>query len=184
MGLRPQIADLAEAATATELGQHDHFLGGVHRPVERRFEHVGRRKAEFQIDAVPRPHQLAAIEVAGICSAASHDRHRTLRVMPPSDSRRCWRPASDRSDGHRRNDGQMAYGLYFARQKRHGGSRRDDDRIVLRDQAGGLGADGPLPRRSFSFSLMAVADIGTDQNHTAVSSVQFFCCSDIGEVLR
>ena len=78
----------------------------------------------------------------------------------------------------------MTYGLYFARQKRHGGSRRDDDRIVLRDQAGGLGADGPLLRDVLFFLLidMAVADIGTDQNRTAVSSVQFFLLFEIGEV--
>ena len=126
--------------------------------VQRRFEHVGRRESEFQIDAVHAHEQLAAIEVAEhLLGKRPNDRHRTaagdaaeLNHVDVGVLRK------DRSDGHRRrNDGQVAYGLYFTRQKRHGGSRRDDDRIVLRDQAGGLGADGPLLRDVlfFSFSL-------------------------------
>ena len=102
-----QIADLAEAATAElrTVGQHDHFLGGVHhRPVERRFEHVGRRKAEFQIDAVHAHEQLAAIEVAEhLLGERPYDRHRTaagdaaeLNHVDVGVLRK------DRSDGHRR----------------------------------------------------------------------------------
>ena len=78
----------------------------------------------------------------------------------------------------------MPDGLDFAREEGHGRARRDDDRIVLRDKACGLGPDSPFLRHVFLLLLVdvAVADIGADKDCTAVRAVEFLLLFEEREV--
>ena len=186
-----QVADFAEPAAAElrAVGQHDRFLCGAdHGAVEARLHEVGRREPVFEVDTVHAQVEFAAREVLqhpfgidpdgrdrGVAHHATQLHHVDVVVAH-----------EDRDDVDRRGDDrQPPLRLDLAGQEEHRGSRRDEDRVVGRDERRGADADGTL-LGGVVFLLFVdrtVVDIGIDQNGASVGAVEHLLLFEQREIL-